>query len=146
MSDFGRNIKKWAAKVKKGEDQVIRGAILQVSGMVIKSTPVGNPALWMSKPPKGYVGGTARGNWMPSINQADMVSNPMIKDKSGVASLKRVAEGVKNATGNVFYLTNSVPYIMRLEYQAWSTQAPAGMVRVNVLKFNEALRKEISTL
>lgn len=146
MSKFGQDIKKWAEKVKAGEDQVIRSALFQVSGEIIKRTPVGNPALWQSKPPKGYVGGTARGNWLYSINKINPTHSKKLKDKSGTATLNKLAEGIANATGNVFYLTNSVPYIMRLEYQGWSTQAPAGMVRVSVLEFNEALRKSIAAL
>lgn len=148
MSKFGQDIKKWAEKVKAGENKVIRAALLQTSNSIIRSTPVGKPSLWQSKPPKGYVGGTARGNWNASIGKIDStIDKNSIYRRGGAANVQdKLSVAVSKASGNMFYLTNSVPYIMRLEYQGWSTQAPAGMVRVSVLEFHEALRKAIAAL
>lgn len=42
---------------------------------------------------------------------------------------------------NEFTLTNNLPYAERLEY-GWSNQAPQGMVRVNVARFNTLLEEE----
>jgi hypothetical protein len=34
--------------------------------------------------------------------------------------------------GDVVFITNGLPYIKRLEYESWSDQNPAGMVRVTL--------------
>jgi hypothetical protein len=41
--------------------------------------------------------------------------------------------------GSVVYLTNNVPYIQKLEYDAHSRQAPNGMVRISVALFEGVL-------
>ncbi|MEA7672512.1 HK97 gp10 family phage protein, partial [Salmonella enterica subsp. enterica serovar Cerro] len=40
-----------------------------------------------------------------------------------------------------FTLTNNLPYAERLEY-GWSKQAPTGMIRVNIARFNTLLNEE----
>ena len=142
---FGSDIRKWAEKAKQGTDQVIRASLIDVSTRIIKRTPVGDPAQWQTKyPPKGYVGGTARGNWFASINNPVTAFSESVISESN--AINAAAAMTANATGNVFYLTNNLPYIFRLEYQGWSTQAPNGMVRVSVIEFNNALTKAISEL
>jgi hypothetical protein len=142
VSNFGNNITAWAENAKVGVDQVIRASVLDISGRITKRTPVGNPSLWESPAPKGYVGGAARGNWNASIGVIDETKNP--SNREGGPTAKKLADAVNRASGNKLYFTNSVPYIFRLEYQQWSTQAPAGMVRVSVLEFNQALKKAIA--
>ena len=142
---FGSDIRKWAEKSKVGVDEVIRASILDVTTSVIKRTPVGNPSLWKSKPPVGYVGGQARGNWFASINAPTTKSTKAI-DKDGTATILNAQKAIEDAPGNILYITNNLPYIFRLEYQGWSTQAPVGMVRVSVLEFNNALSKAIAEL
>lgn len=163
MSNFAQNIKAWAAKVKTGEDKVIRASLLNVSSRIIKRTAVGNPELWIYNRgtkevpdyvdyiayqgrPEGYVGGQARGNWVATINSIDETWDKGLIDKNGGATIKKLSGAIAQATGNVYYLTNSVPYIMPLEYQGHSTQSPDGMVRVSVLEFKVALRKAINEL
>lgn len=148
MSTFSDNMRKWAEKSKKGIDQVNRAAILQLSNSVIKRTPVGNPALWQSSAPAGYIGGTARGNWFASVGAP--ITQPNLSSISGQGGDQNVqsklSAAITEATGDVFYLTNNVPYIFRLEYQGWSSQAPTGMVRVSVTEFQQALTKAVAEL
>ena len=136
MSSFGRNMKAWAAKVDAGVDQVIRAASLQVSAAIIKRTPVDT--------------GRAKGNWQPSINRvkAGQAQKTQTAPLSTIDSeqMRALSSVIAKSVGQVYYLTNNLPYIMRLEYQGWSTQAPNGMVRVSVLEFNAALRKAINEL
>jgi hypothetical protein len=146
MATFSQNMRRWANKVDAGLDEVVNSVCLQLSTSIIKRTPVGNPSLWQSKPPKGYVGGAARGNWIPSIGQPSFMYDAKNIDSSGQDSISATAAVASGAAGNVFYLVNNLPYIGRLEYQGWSTQAPVGMVRVSVIEVQQAIEKAVSEL
>jgi len=104
---------------------------LQVVNGVVRRTPVGNPSLWESPPPPGYTGGRARGNWQSSIFVPKTNELP-IEDASGQSSIadgENVARRIQ--AGDVSYITNNVPYIIRLN-QGWSTQAPAAFVDASI--------------
>ena len=89
------------------------------------------------KAPKGYVGGRARGNWQANIGPQSTAVETEVKDKNGgqtINGILGVMSQWKPSDGNpdVIWIGNALPYIIRLEYDAWSTQAPAGMVRVSL--------------
>ena len=52
---FSLDLSKAIEGVKKDRDKIVRGTLISVSNNVIRRTPVGNPSLWKSKPPKGYM-------------------------------------------------------------------------------------------
>jgi len=118
--------------IKENTLEVVRGTIFGVSSRIIKATPVGNPALWKSPAPKGYIGGTLRGAWSATIGAPDHTPKNS-KDKTGgatISDMATTAESVK--IGQTFYLSNAQPYARRVEF-GWShIQRPAGMVRVSV--------------
>ena len=63
-------------------------------------------------------------------------------DKGGAGTIGDAASYIFAASDwNEFTLTNNLPYAERLEY-GWSNQAPQGMVRVNVARFNTLLEEE----
>lgn len=129
MSDFGKAMALWAEKTNQGVDEAIRRAVVDVSSRIIKRTPVDT--------------GRARGNWIPSIG-APVLNSVSEKGLPESTVISNVIKQSNSATGNVFYLTNNLPYIGRLEYQGWSKQAPRGMVRVTVLEFNAAMTKALN--
>lgn len=149
----------WAEAAKQDVATVARAAILQLSRSVILNTPVGNPDLWVTKDsngnyvdyiayrgyPTGYIGGTARGNWQASIGTpaTGTLDRP---DADGSDSLADVQAQLERAVGDLYYLTNNLPYIRRLEYDGWSTQAPGGMVRIAVAEFDEAVVAAVRAL
>ena len=45
--------------------------------------------------------------------------------------------------GQTIFITNSLPYAYRLEYDGWSRQAPAGMVRVTVVEFAQRFERAV---
>lgn len=115
-------------KTKEDTLDVIHGTLFGVSSRIIKGTPVGNPSLWMSKPPKGYVGGSLRGAWSATINAPDMTPKMSI-DSSGGGTINEALATIGNVkVGDTFYLSNALPYAERVEF-GWSTQRPNGMVR-----------------
>lgn len=77
-----------------------------------------------------YVGGRFRANWILGIGAPDTTTTEDT-DKSGGATIQKIAAAMQGEkAGKVHYITNSLVYGPRLEYEGWSSQAPAGMVRV----------------
>lgn len=92
--------------------------------------------------PEGYVGGRFRGNWMFSIGAPDSATTEEI-DPSGAKSTARITAGtIKFKAGDTCYITNSLGYAIPLEF-GHSTQAPGGMVRVTVARFQQIVLEAI---
>ena len=91
---------------------------------------------------KGYIGGRFKSNWNFSVGAPDGSTTESTQQARGAAEAQKAATG---QIGSVTYLTNGLPYARRLEFEAWSTQAPAGMVRVSVVEFDDYLRKAIAS-
>ena len=142
--DFGR-LRDLERIVGDRMDQVVRGTLLDLSRRIVLRTPVGNPSLWASAPPAGYTGGQAKGNWQASIGSPETGTTATI-DKSGAATLASINGKTQNAPGNVWYLTNNLPYVSTaLEYGS-STQAPTGMVRISLRELDQSIDDQISRL
>ena len=139
---FSLDIRKFAEKSAANTNDVIAGTCLDLSRRIILRTPVDT--------------GQARWNWQASI------SNPATgklsgNDKSGAKRISEVSVTSANAPGNIFFLTNNMPYINKLEYggypspsstgktaSGYSTQAPSGMVRVTIREFNSIVDKQVA--
>lgn len=108
----------------------IRKATIGLFSSVVKSTPVDT--------------GRARGNWQCTIaNPAnDQVEHT---DKSGAGAISEIVATVPQKAGSIVWLANNVPYIRKLEYspvgKGGSSQAPNGMVRINIQRFASMLRE-----
>lgn len=83
---------------------------------LVFKTPVGNPSLWKSKPPKGYVGGQAKFSWNMQYSRIDK-STPTTWG-GGVPSTPNIKAREDYKT---LYVTSSLPYMERLE-NGWSSQ------------------------
>lgn len=134
------DLAKATKNIKEKRDKVVKGTIFKLSSLIIKGTPVGEPSLWASPAPEGYVGGTLRGAWNASLNSADRAITNAI-DKAGDATVADVLSVVNRLDiGETFYLTNPQPYAYPIEFTGWSSQAPAGMVRINVKKAQSIIK------
>ena len=121
--------KKIESKIDRTLDQGIRATLLEVSTAIIKGTPADT--------------GRARGNWQASIGRGATGEVSVDSVRSGEAkAIAEVNQKASVAVGDLYYLTNNLPYIERLEY-GWSKQAPGGMVRKNMQNFNRLLVKNI---
>lgn len=89
---------------------------------------------------KGYVGGRFRGNWqftigVPAAGDLDRI------DPNGTETLTALRAQVATLTaGQTAYIVNNLPYAIPLEY-GHSTQAPQGMVRVTLARFQEIVNE-----
>lgn len=128
---------------------VVKKSAFEVMNAVEEKSPVGDPTLWdeSSLPaPPGYTGGRFRANWNLSIGSIDASTTEDI-DKTGEAALARAQgkiEGYK--MGDKVFITNSLPYAQRLEYEGWSSQAPGGMVRITAMEFEQYVREQAAKL
>lgn len=96
---------------------------------------------------KGYVGGRFRGNWQVSFDAPKTESIPLI-DPRGVEAKGAAATLIQSFDSEVgtIWLMNNLPYGPRLEYEAWSKQAPAGMVRISVTEFQTYVNAAVAGL
>ena len=85
---------------------------------------------------RGYVGGRFRGNWQFSI-QTPAQGTLDQPDPAGNVTLAKLKLQVEQMTaGQVAFIVNNLPYGIPLEY-GHSTQAPNGMVRITVERFQQ---------
>lgn len=92
---------------------------------------------------KSYVGGRFRGNWQFSIDTpAEGVLDQI--DVSGNVSIAVLKAQVQSLTaGQTAYIVNNLPYGIALEY-GHSTQAPSGMIRVTLARFQQIVDDAIA--
>ena len=106
------------ARATNHVDNKIRAATSEVFSNIIQMTPVDT--------------GRARGNWQCTIGAP-------FTGEDDTGDVLKMQNALPRRAGSVVYLTNNMPYIGRLEYDAHSTQAPNGMVRVSVALFEGVL-------
>lgn len=129
---FSLDIKEFAEKTGRDIDQTIRSASAQVFDLIITETPVDT--------------GRLRANWQASLGSPATGYSESV-DKNGTDTKRQMRAVVNSHSGDgAIYMANNLPYARPIEY-GWSRQkAPNGMVRVNILRFEEAINKAIREL
>lgn len=127
MSKFTLDIQAFVAKAKKNPETVMRSVSLKLFSAIIKASPVDT--------------GRFRGNWQTTgVTPATGLIAGV--DPTGNKAVNSAATFITNAPGwDTFTLTNNLPYAERLEY-GWSKQAPTGIVRINVVRFQQLINEE----
>ena len=129
MGQFALDLAAFAAKAGANAELVVRKVSIDILGKVILRSPV--------------LTGRFRANWVlsfgtPEISQSDAV------DKTGSMTIGRQSARLAGfKLGQAIYIMNSLPYGPRLEYEGWSKQAPAGMVRITVAEFQLLVAKAV---
>ena len=139
---FAKQMREFAEKSQRGYRQVVATSLFDLSGVIAEMTPRKE--------------GRAAGNWFPSLGTPDLHI-----DEDATSFNEALAEQITDgAAGHVFFLTNSLPYIRKLEYglypknpatgnstiNGFSTQAQAGMVRVSIENYQKFIDNAISKL
>lgn len=157
---FGKDMSMALDRIDGKIRKSVSGAFHNLCTKIVDDTPVGDITRWTSlrprsdigtkevvtwKPPKGYVPGTLVNSWHSGIGQ-EIPINLTVREPntSGVTSLGQISEVADKAPGNIAWFANPAPYANRIEYAGHSTQAPAGMVRINVRIFKDLLRIAIN--
>jgi hypothetical protein len=140
--DFKNSMRK-AFKVIEGKaNNTTKLAFSEMFEAIIDDTPVGDPALWKTPhQPRGYRPGTLKSNWQTSIGSPRTSFIQEQQDPTG-SSTKGYMKGTLAAWNfkQDLYFANSAPYVQQIEY-GYSSQAPQGMYRLNVQKFNGLISK-----
>lgn len=100
--------------------KIARGGFFAIEAMTIARTPVDS--------------GRYRGNWRSSKNAID---HGIMTRSLRTGEVDTGSNGLlfNFNFGDTFYMTNPLPYGPRLEYEGWSLQAPAGMVRISAAQW-----------
>ena len=146
MASFEDQMRAFARRANMSVEKTVKGTSIKLFSAVIKSSPVDS--------------GRFRNNWFASgkYPSTDVTS---YRGTAGDAAIARVVSYINGAAGGVeFTLANNLPYAHMLEYggynpnlvgpqqstsktvNGYSRQAPNGMVRVNVAKFQAILDEQ----
>lgn len=117
---FALDLEKFAAKAGARADAAVGEIVGQLATRLDERSPVKS--------------GRFRANWNYGLGAPDL-STSMATDKAGGATSSRIiAQIPEQASGQVHYLSNNLPYAMRLE-NGWSKQAPQGILSRTVVEF-----------
>ena len=140
MGQFAGSIAAFAKKAKMSNDKALRSASIKLFSAIITESPVDT--------------GRFRANWMVSNGQSSTATtNEVDLSKDGENTKKKVEQyitGVKDVYA--FTLANNLPYAHVIEYGGYpgdgpntvggfSKQAPQGVVRVNIARFEQLLNE-----
>lgn len=143
MGQFVVDLERFVRRFSVNKGRVIKKVVMDLSTAMIERTPVGDPLTWKHPAPAGYAGGRARGSWTYGFESAPTGVDE--NDASGQRSMDRISAALASNDGvGLHYIINSVPYMRRLEYDGWSTQAPSGMVRITVAEFQRFVDEAIA--
>ena len=123
---FESEVRDFVIKANGLQEKQIRYLCLDLFKNVVQGTPVDT--------------GRARGNWQATIN-TPATGSTEDTDKQGGPTISAASNAVSQAVGNVFYITNNLPYIYRLEFEGWSKQAPSGWVRTAIERTKQIAAK-----
>ena len=131
MSRFTDQLRMFEAKTLDKMSRAARKITLDAFSQVIMMSPVDT--------------GRFRGNWQTAVGSAPS-GTIEATDPSGNMVIAKVSGAVAGMNaGDVIYMANNLPYAQRLE-DGWSQQAPAGMVRLTVQRYQpiaEAVIRQI---
>jgi len=136
---FTLDVKAFCEKAKKNPETVMRAVSLKLFSAIIQSSPVDT--------------GRFRMNWQAAgaSPRGGIVAG---EDKTGSSATASVQTFITNSSAwQEFTLTNNLPYAAVIEFGGYpgdgpntiggfSKQAPKGIVRVNITRFNTLLNEE----
>lgn len=112
---------------------IARNIVFNLFSAIIAGTPVDT--------------GRARGNWQMTkgsgatgVVERNGGTEP-VDSPGALSDAASEAGSVRVEMGNTYHLSNNLPYISRLEYDGWSGQAPRGMVRINIARIEQIVKK-----
>jgi len=128
---FASDLASFRRKTGLKMDLVCRKVVFELNRDIILATPVDT--------------GHARANWQIGISVAP-TGEIQGTDKSGGSTIAAALPTVQQfGAGKVAYLANNAPYITQLEYGS-SKQAPAGMARIAVAKWQAVVDKAVRSV
>ena len=127
FGSFKAQLAKFGKETLVDIDYLRKAVSLKLFSAIIMDTPVDT--------------GRARANWRTSIGLPDEHADESTDFNQALADVETTV-GISRLP-DALWLTNSLPYISRLEYDGWSRQAPQGMVRINVMRFQRLVDQQL---
>ena len=139
MASFEDQMREFARRANMSVEKTVKGTAIKLFSAVIKSSPVDT--------------GRFRNNWFAS-GKYPSTEVTSYRGTAGDAAIARAVSYINGAVGGVeFTLSNNLPYAHVIEYGGYpgdgpntvggfSKQAPAGVVRVNVARFEAILEEQ----
>lgn len=140
MGTFALDVRAFVEKTKKNNETVMRQVSLKLFSAIIKASPVDT--------------GRFRMNWQAASGGNTAVGVKSGIDPSGSKAISQMSSVVtRDPNWYEFTLANNLPYANVIEYGGYpgdgpntvggfSKQAPQGVVRVNVLRFQQLIDEE----
>lgn len=128
MATWSVPLGRWSKATEAKIELVVRKATFDAFGAAVRRSPVDT--------------GRFRANWNVSYNNVNVATSEATSATRADAELRKA---LSFPVGGVTYLTNSLPYALRLE-QGWSRQAPGGMVRLTAIEWSQKLAAAIKSL
>lgn len=124
MGKFSIDVANFAKKTGIGMDNAVRMIVIEIGSSIIRMTPVDT--------------GRLKGEWQFTIQPAS--SQTGLSGNSSQAKLQ--GDAIEMKAGMVGYITNLMPYAIPIEFGS-SKQAPGGMVRITLERFQNIVNKAI---
>ena len=123
---FARDLQRFRERTMEKYTKVKRLSAFDLFSAIVLETPVDK--------------GVLRNNWFASIGTGS-TETTNTGDKSGASTVQKI-RSILEGTDLVkdVFLTNNLPYAVPIEFDGISGKAPEGMVRVNVLRWNQIVR------
>lgn len=126
---FAAQLQAFGEIVKQEADEVFQIVATEVGQSVINLTPVDT--------------GRALSNWNAGINTPDDVYRETEDPLDSNTSARLASEFKSLKFGDTAYITNATPHVPFLEYGS-SKQAPNGMIRITLARFNNIVQDAVS--
>ena len=128
---FKLDLERFAEKTGIKANTVIKKVAFDITNSVIDMSPVDT--------------GRFKNNWNLSIGSIN-TSTTESTDLSGAGAMRRASASLASfQVGDSIYISNSLPYAQRLE-DGYSTQAPSGMVKLTVVKYQSFVKEAVRSL
>lgn len=125
---FQAKFRRLLDKAGANAELVVRKSVLELQTMMIERSPVDS--------------GRFKSNWQAGLGTTNTETSAAAGSDAESRTLA-VLEGWR--PGQTIFLSNSMPYAKRLE-EGWSKQAPAGMVRLSVQAYGQAIAEVLRGL
>lgn len=125
---LGDQIREFAKLTDKRIGYVHKNTAQALFDAIVQDTPVDT--------------GQARGSWRASMG-APQSYGPTLPDKAGSRVKAEIEVEITDDHEKVAYLSSYLEYIIPLEY-GWSSKSPEGMVRLNIMRFEQIMSMQIA--
>ena len=130
MGDFSLSFQNITTKSIKATENVIKKTVFDLTSSIIGATPVDS--------------GRLKGNWQVDLNTNSNNSIIDIEDKTGNTATAKAQSKILNSKVPFYYMiSNNLPYASYIEYGGSKIKAPQGMVRINIIRFNQFLKDNV---